>query len=680
MHLYKPGLSARRADATLTLLDGDPTGVPVVSVEGFEELGRLFEFEIVVAIPFDAAAAYREDTFVGQPATVSFFDSSGDARVIRGCIIEGAYCGQGHSCHYYRWHLAPLAWALTQRRNSRIFQKKSTPQIIRRVLADHGLAHRGLRFALLADYGKRDYCVQYDESDWDFVVRLMEEEGMYHYYHVEDGAPVLHITDGPHGHFEVAHGAEARFKLPTGAPEPGHVHEFHRRRQLRPARVVQSDYAARSPRMPLQSRARDVQAKGIESNFEHYHFPGEYRDGQLAQRLSRVRLEELRTGAVQVRGRSTRVDFGAGSRFHLIDHPLSAHDGAYVLTRVRHRCVTPMAEQLGFSDAAGAAGGDGIRPSYENEFEAIPAEQPFRLRRTTPRPRMGGPHTAVVVGPEGEEIYTDRYGRVKVRFHWDREEDLSRDGRKRSDSSCWIRVSQPWAGIGYGGLTIPRIGQEVIVDFLDGDPDQPIITGRVYNGDAMPPQDLPANKVRSTLRSNTHKGSGFNELTMDDTTGKEHFYMKSQYDKTEEIGNNRNTSVGVDSTEIIGNNDAQIVGNNKSTDVTNAYNVSCDTMLINAKTSITLQCGASRIHMNQAGFITITGNVITSAAAVNNSVIAPLTQIVGAGMLIETGGIIQILGGVAQMRAAGQASVYGAKTDVVAAGDNVIQGGIVKIN
>jgi type VI secretion system secreted protein VgrG len=329
---------------------------------------------------------------------------------------------------------------------------------------------------------------------------------------------------------------------------------------------------------------------------------------------------------------------------------------------------------MGRDDAAsGIIDRDG--PVYECSFECIPADVTFRPQRLTPWPMVRGVQTAIVVGPKGEEIYTDEHGRIKVQFYWDRQ------GGRDERSSCWIRVSQPWAGGGFGGLALPRVGQEVIVDFLEGDPDRPIVTGRVYNAEQMGPQDLPAKKMRTSIRSNTYPGGGgFNEITMDDSKGTEHFYEKAQYDKTVEIGNNRNTSVGVDSVEVVGNNVAEVVGNNKSTDVTNAYNETCDTYLLNAKTSITLQCGASRIHMNQAGFISITGNVISIAAAVNSSMVAPLTEVVGAVMLTEVGGVVLVEGGVTHVRGEALATLKGGKVNVIAKGDNIVQGSTVKIN
>jgi type VI secretion system secreted protein VgrG len=300
---------------------------------------------------------------------------------------------------------------------------------------------------------------------------------------------------------------------------------------------------------------------------------------------------------------------------------------------------------------------------------------PFRPARTTPRPKIAGSQTAVVVGPGGEEIYTDEYGRVKVQFHWDRL------GKHDENSSCWMRVSQVHAGKNWGHMDLPRIGEEVIVSFLEGDPDRPIITGRVYNGANMPPFALPANKKRRGNMTKTYLGTGFNEMSMDDTPGKEQVRVHAQYnmdsvinnnqtqkvgvDRTADVGNNETNTVGVDRTTTVGNNEALKVGANQSVSVG-------DNIVIEAGTSITLVCGASRIHMNQAGIITINGLMITIAGTAMVNTAAPIVN--AAGTVVTSTGVLNVLTGGAL------ANVAGATTRVVALGDNIVKGGTVKIN
>lgn len=664
---------ARVSGATFQIGEHEGLRLDVLTFDGEEELSRLFGFEIQVAVEQDVADLIDETKLVGERASLTIHAEGGAAaRCIRGLISECEFIGFGHSSAFYRFTLAPLVWPLTQRVNCRIFQDVSTPQIVARVLAQYGLTDEHVRFALKESYGQRNYCVQYRESDWDFLSRLMEEEGIYFFQREKCGRTVLQITDGPHGHVDAPLAQAAAFREPNGlAPQPGTVFRLRARRQVRAGQATLTDYAAVKPSMPLETKSV-ADARGVEV----FDYPGEYRTRELGQRLAAVRSQELLAGRDQACGGSTRPDFAPGHVFELGGHPLGRMNRALLITKVVHRGRTPMAAQLEYLGDGRRGAGESVEPSYVNEFQSMPAEQVFRPQRRTQRPRVGGPQTAVVTGPPGEEIHTDKHGRVKVQFRWDRE------GVKDDNSSCWIRVSQPWAGAGFGGLAIPRVGQEVIVDFLEGDPDQPIVTGRVYNGESMGPQDLPAKKARTSIRSNSYPGGGgFNEITMDDTKGSEHFYQKAQYDKTEEIGNNRNTSVSVDSTEVVGNNVAESVGNNMSTDVTNAYTINCDTMLINAKTSITLQCGASRIHMNQAGFITISGTVITSAATVNNSMVAPMTEVVGAVMLTQMGGVVMIEGGVTHVRGEALAALKSsANVNVVAGAENIIQGATVKIN
>ncbi|RMF83815.1 MAG: type VI secretion system tip protein VgrG, partial [Planctomycetota bacterium] len=396
------------ADATLTLGDDDALHFDVLAVTGEEELARLFRFDITVCVGIELADQIDEITFAGQRAALRLHAHDGQRRLVRGLISNAEFAGGGHSHVYFRLTLSPHTWSLTQRVNFRIFQEVNTPEIIRRVLADHGLDGPALAFALREDYASRDYCVQYNESDWNFISRLMEEEGMYCFYREHEDNMRLHIADGGHGHPDLAFGATVPFRAPEGrTPEPGTIYEFTSRRQLRPGQVSMTDYAAVKPSMPLDTAAQDA-FHSTEKSLEVFQYPGEYRTRELGGRLARVRLEEKRCGHRRGRGRSTRVDLAPGRRFIMEGHMLRRSNTEYVVTRVRHHCVTPMAEQIGYA-GDGLADGEPLRPAYENEFDVIPQEDVFRPARKTPQPRVSGPQTAVVVGPKGEEIYTDRY-------------------------------------------------------------------------------------------------------------------------------------------------------------------------------------------------------------------------------------------------------------------------------
>lgn len=677
---------ANEPAADFRLLDGDALILDVLAFEGAEELGRLFWFDVHVAI--DAAVADRltERTIVGERAALSLL-APGDAhRTVRGIVSACEFVGVGHSQAFFVLRLVPPAWVLTQRVNARIFQERPTPEIVRAILADHGLAENGLHLALAARYDERDYCVQYAESDWDFISRLMEEEGAYHFYREADGVTKLHVTDGSHGHFDVDFGVAVRFHPPEGMHvEPNTISQLHCRREVRPGAFAQTDYSQVKPGQKLLTRAVHPSI-ALEAGLEVFHYPGEYRDRKLGQRLTDIRLQERRSGAERASGRSDRMDFAPGRRFCLVEHPLERLNRAYTIVAVRHRCETRMAGDMGYAGINdGRARVRGERTEYVNEFDAIPAEQPFRPARLTPRPRMNGVQTAVVVGPEKEEIHTDRLGRVKVRFHWDRPEFVAHDGRKPSDTTCWIRVSQVHAGKGWGYIDIPRVGEEVIVDFFDGDPDQPVVVGRLYNGDHTPPFGLPGEKTRRGNTTHTYKGEGYNELTMDDTKDKEQIRIHAQrdlnavvrndetraigHDRSTQIANNETHSVGVDRTTTIANNDTLTVGNIRQTQVgvndmlavgvdrmvqvgNNIVEAAGNSVLITAGTSITLQCGAAIIHMNQAGVINIAGTLVNVAGMIMTNVTAPITTVSGLVQLntgtleIVAGGMTRVTGGV----------------------------------
>ena len=411
------------------------------------------------------------------------------------------------------------------------------------------------------------------------------------------------------------------------------------------------------------------------SNYEVYDFPGRHVDPQEGRQRTRVRMEEFEVDHDRVLGSSSYPSFQPGGSFSVKTHRSKSEIGKqYVLTRTEY--------VAGVGDTYKAELGDG-ELEFTNRFVAIPKDVVFRPGRTTKRPIVEGPQTAMIVGPPGEEIYTNENGEVKVQFHWDRY------GEYDENSSCWMRVSQVHAGQGWGSMDLPRIGEEVIVDFLEGDPDRPLITGRVYNAEAMPPFELPAGKTRRGNKTKTYKGNGFNEMSMDDTPGAEQIRMNAQHNMDSNVNNNQTLKVGVDRTSEIGNNDtlkvgvdaAESVGNNKSTKVGNDMKIDVGNKLnITAGSSITLKCGASKIYMNSGGVITITGTIITTAAAANASVTAPLTQIVGGALLTTGGGINMMTGGVCKVASAGLASVSGEKVDVASSGETSIKGGLITLN
>jgi type VI secretion system secreted protein VgrG len=359
--------------------------------------------------------------------------------------------------------------------------------------------------------------VQYRETDFNFIARLLEEEGIFFFFDHEDGKHTMVIADGSQPADPCPVLDQVRFvHEQVSLAEDDVVTWFAKEQEVRPAHHTLTDYNFEKPSLDLAAHATG----GDPHKYEIYDYPagGETRD--RTESLARLRQEEEDARRIVFRGHGFVRSFTPGFKFSLTSvgsGVSSTFDGGYVLSTIHHHA------------SEGYGQGEGSDSSYENEFECIDSALRFRPPRHTPRPVIQGVQTAVVVGPAGEEIFVDRHGRVKVQFFWDRE------GKRDENSSCWLRVSQPWAGKGWGGVSIPRIGQEVIVSFMEGDPDRPIIVGRVYNGEQMPPYAFPAGGVVSGLKSQTHKGAGYNELSMDDTAGKEKFTIHGQYDMNTKI-------------------------------------------------------------------------------------------------------------------------------------------------
>ena len=538
-----------------------PLGKDVLLLTGFrgtEEISRLFNFDLAMVsenhdISFEA--------IVGKNVTVSCQLADDSVRYFNG-IISSFSQGRGggdkggdpqFSC--YRATLVPWIWLLTKTSDLRIFQNKSAPDIIDKVFKDQGF--KEYRLKLQGSYVKRDYCVQYRETDFGFISRLMEEEGISYFFEHEDGKHTMVIGDGPSGHKPCPGQKSASYHLSgEGWLEEDVITSLEMSRQIRAGKYSLTDYNFEIPATDLTSVVPSKTTLGPGER-EVYDYPGLYGKKSDGDRLAKIRMEEEEAQITKLSGAGNCRAFTSGYRFTLTDHyRRDLNNKEYLLVSVTHEAVE------GYSADA--------EPTYRNSFECVPHDVPFRPLRTTPRPFVKGVQTAIVVGPSGEEIYPDTHGRVKVQFHWDRE------GKKDDKSSCWIRVSQAWAGGGWGGMHIPRIGQEVIVDFLEGDPDRPIITGRVYHGANPPPYPLPGEKTKSTIKSDSSPGSGgFNEIRFEDKKGSEEIFLHGQKNWTIAILNDKNQTVGHDETLSVGNNrtkdvkkdQGETVGENKTISV-----------------------------------------------------------------------------------------------------------------
>ena len=536
--------------ATRQIAIETPLGEDVLilrSFQGQEAISKLFTFDLDLV---SEEPSIKYDDIVGQTVTLRINLADGSSRYWNGYVSRFVQAGRDSNVAVYHATVVPWLWFLDQTTDCRIFQSKTAPDIIKQIFQEYSFHDFSL--SLYGDFVKRDYCVQYRESDFNFVSRLMEEEGIFYFFEHEDGKHTLVLGNDPGVHKPCPSQDSVRYEGTAGGwQDDDVVLQWLQEQEVRPGTFTSTDYNFETPTANMLST---VNSKG---KWEIYDFPGEYAKKADGDKLAKVRLQEQQTPKYVARGTSDCRSFGVGYKFTLTDHYRDDVNQEYVITALRHSAHHNLGLTSGESDTT---------PAYENSFECIPSSTPIRPLRQTPVPVVQGCQTAVVVGPDGEEIFTDQYGRVKVQFHWDRE------GKKNENSSCWIRVSYPWAGKSWGGIQIPRIGQEVIVDFIEGDPDRPIITGRVYNAGQMPPWDLPGKKMVSGYKSNSTKGGGgYNEISLDDTKGTELIQVHGQYDMDTKIEhderrhvvNNRTKNVDVDETSTIGNNRTEKVGNNE---------------------------------------------------------------------------------------------------------------------
>jgi type VI secretion system secreted protein VgrG len=557
----------------------------LVSMSGSEALGRMPTYELILGS--DNHDLLLEEV-VGQRIAVWLELENQERRYFNGFVSEFQYEGQGQDgMASYHAVMVPWLWFLTRTADCRIFQDKSIPEIIEEVFRDNGQSDFEDR--LSGTHEAWNFCVQYRETDFNFVSRLMEQEGIYYYFTHEEDVHSLILCDSPSAH-EVN---EAADQVPYRPPSEGRAGEefissWSSRQTYEPCELKLRDFDFMNPSVALTPEDSFSPLHQSEGH-EIFDYPGEFvgpeGDRQTGDEYAQIRLQEIQAEQSVVDASSNARALACGYNFEFIDYdPRPDEAGEYLIIAASYRLDAG-------SYRAGGEGGSG--PEYSCSIRAIDVNKQFRPARITPKPVVQGPQTAIVVGPSGEEILTDEYGRVKVQFHWDRL------GQFDQDSSCWMRVSQPWAGVGWGGVSIPRIGQEVIVEFLEGDPDQPIITGRVYNADAMPPYELPAQAVVSGMKSQTVKGGGYNEFIMDDTAGAENMRIHAQFDRNvtiendnnETIHNNETISVDVDRTRNVGSNETINIGADRTEDVgaNETLSVGADrTRSVGAKEKVTI--------------------------------------------------------------------------------------------
>ena len=518
----------------------------VARFELTEHLSRLCHCKLELA---SASPDISAEEVLEQPVELMVWQDGVPLRRFTGVVSEFARSDSGHRRTRYEVIVQPPLWRLGLMHNSRIFQTQRTDAIVRTLLEERGIIDTVFDFRRTS--GEREYCVQHRESDLDFVERLAAEEGWhYRYSHgeVESNEPpaliIAHHGDAPRLE-PVAYNGKA-----GGSTRQSAVFQFSYRERVRAASVAMKDYTFRNPAYALIHEQQADRLAAQRDDYQHYDYPGRFKQDASGQPFTESRLDALRNDAATANGQSNRPDFTVGARVELTDHDNPALNREWLFTGITHTGEQPQALE--------EEGGSGST-TYHNAFNAIPADRRWRSQAMH-RPVMDGPQIAIVTGPEGEEIHCDQYGRVKVRFPWDRYSEND------EHSSAWLRVSQGWAGGQYGFIALPRIGHEVIVSFLDGDPDQPIITGRTWHAANTPPYALPEHKTRTTLKTQTHKGEGNNELRFEDEADQEQIYVHAQKDLDLLTENNRTEVIKNDSHRTVAKDEfSHIKGNDHST-------------------------------------------------------------------------------------------------------------------
>ena len=639
-------------------------------VSGQEAISRLFSFELDL---LSTDPEIKFDQIIGQSVTIRVRLTGDQERFFHGIISRFMQTGSDAGLANYRATMVPKLWLLTRTADCRIFQNKTIPDIIQSVMKDNGITD--LRTVLTGTYEPRDYCVQYRETDFNFVSRLMEQYGLFYFFEHEETKHTLVLSDDLSAHKPCPDQTDVSWNPQGGESfEEDVITGLQWEETFRFGKYAVTDYNFETPSTSLMAEVATKTKVGGNDKFEIFDYPGEYGKKAEGDGIATLRMEEEEAQYKVITGSGGVRVFTTGYTFTLQDYMRKDMNGEYLLTQVQH------AASVGNTYEAGEAGG-GNQDEYSNAFTCIPAKTPFRARQVTPKPMVQGLQTAVVVGKSGEEIWTDEYGRVKVQFHWDRY------GEKNEESSCWVRVAQNWAGKKWGAMFIPRIGQEVIVEFVDADPDRPIVTGRVYNAEQTVPYDLPANQTISTVKSYSSKGGeGFNEFRFEDKKGEEQIFLHAQKnmdikvlndrfetigtdgegsrhlivekDKFEEIKNDRQEKVTRDHIEEIGRDRnltvkgdvIEVFKADHSEQTTGDYYLKASNIVIEGTSNITLKVGGSSIAI-EAGGITIQtpatmevkGTQVTVKADAQLGLEGGATaELKGGGMTTIKGGVVMI--------------------------------------
>jgi len=647
------------------LLINTPLGEDFLLLKEFsasETISELFSFQLKLVHEENTEGlvptVVDPKALLGQPVSIKINIPDKTSRFFNGVVSHWRQGNRDTRFTYYQAIVVPKVWLLTQRKQSRIFQRLTVPQILKKVFAGFSV-----KYEFVGTFNRREYCVQYQETDFDFASRLMEEEGIYYYFEHTNTDHKMILANTPLSHIN----CPTQNKFPFAADitnKEGYVSSvvtWETAYQLQTGKVVVWDHNFELPHKKLEADQPSLYPVANNSDLEIFEYPGEYakrytgvdrgggdQTGELQhifednQHQAEMQMQAIDAKYKIAHGTSDCCPLTAGYKFEIFNHPIKKINGQYMLTQVTHHAI----------QSPSMRSGETIEHPYQNSFTCIPlrtGSTPFRPLRKTEKSKVFGSQTAVVVGPAGEEIFTDKYGRIKVQFHWDRE------GQYDVGSSCWMRVAQPWAGGNWGTICIPRIGQEVVVEFLEGDPDRPLVVGAVYNPAQMPPYELPANAHTMGFKSNTTKGGGgYNEMVAVDGKAGELIRIHAQKDMDttvlnddrQYVVNNRDIKVDGKHTETVKKDMSTTVTEGNQTNKVNTgfqknivkqkidVESISNEIVIKAKTKITLEVGANKIIIDDGGNITVQAATSTDITAPNNH-IGGITKMDGGDVFIN---------------------------------------------
>ena len=596
-----------------------PLGDGVLSVENItvnEHLSGMFHIDLTM---LSTSLEVDFDAIVGQNVTVTVDRLSGTPRYFHGIVGRFDQGGKRDGNHVYHADVFPKLWLLTLSTDYRIFQAKTVPEIVKAVLTEHEVT--AVKDDLKGTYTAREYCVQYGETAYDFVSRLMEEEGIFYFFEHTASAHALVLADDSSSHTAIAPASISVTPSHSAREVEDTIVECGYSRQLVTGGATVLDYNFETPANKLNSTVAGTATTG---KFKAVENPGKFGTKDAGDRIAKLRAEAFELPATTLSGMSYARAFCAGYQFTLAGHARASFNQAYVINRVSH--------------SVNEAG-------YVNSFEAFPLSAPYRPAMRAPRPRVYGAQSAVVVGPSGEKIHTDKYGRIKVQFHWDTR------GTSDETSSCWIRVAQDWAGKGFGTFFLPRVGQEVLVSFLDGDVDRPLVTGSVYNAVQVVPYALPANQTRSLIKTQT-EGEIHNELRFEDKKDSEEIWVQAAKDFKADVVNDRTWTVKHDSIETVKNDRTATIqeGNEKLVVTKGNRTVEIDegnevlTVKKGSRT-VDVQTGDETYKVKGKRTVTITGDEEHSSAKLDWKTNGNYTLKVTGDIIIEATGSITFKAG-----------------------------------